>query len=246
MAGLPGNGPFGLVFLDLPDGALYQGVGFFQQFFGCFLGVVYYLFLFLFQLVQFLAVVERRLLVLFLELVDLLPLLFPVALVAHDVLQVFVAVDVVLSYDLRGFPYDVLRKSYLACYLDGKRAARAAYGELEQGFHLVAVVEHGPVLDAGAGVGKMFEVLVVGGDDAEGPFLVEFSQDGFGYGPSDLRFGPAAELVDEDERAVVGMAEHLFHVGQVGGVGAQFVFDGLLVAYVDKDGAEEPRFAFGR
>ena len=69
-----------------------------------------------------------------------LPLGFPVAFVPHYVLQVFVTLYIVAANDVGSLSYDLLWQSGLPCYLYGKRAARATYGQLEQGFHLVAVV----------------------------------------------------------------------------------------------------------
>ena len=67
------------------------------------------------------------------------------------------------------------------------------------------------------------------------------------HGLSDGRWLPICgfrartKLVDEDQRAVVGLADHPLHAQQVGGVGAQVVLQALLVADVHHDVVEEAR-----
>ena len=88
-------------------------------------------------------------------------------------------------------------------------------------------------------LGEVLQVLVVGGDDSVGAASVEAAQYGFGYGSAYLRLGSPAKFVDEDQAACVAVLHHYFHVQQVGGVGAQVVLDGLLVANVDEDAREQ-------
>ena len=105
----------------------------------------------------------------------------------------------------------------------------------------MTVVEHGTVEDFRNGNvngnfflsrGKVFEVLVVGGDDAPGAMGAELTEDGLGYGSTYLGFGACAKLVDEQQGVFVGMANHRLHVEKVGRVGGEVVFDALLVADV--------------
>ena len=79
----------------------------------------------------------------------------------------------------------------------------------------------------------MFQVLVVGGDNRKGFFLPELLQNSFGNGAANLRLSASAKLIDEQERAFVGLAHHVFHVQQVTGVGREVVLDALFVAYVN-------------
>ena len=110
--------------------------------------------------------------------------------------------------------------------------------QLEQGLHVLAVVEHGPVHYPLMVLGEVFQVLVVCRDDAEGLFLVEPFQDGFGYGAADLRFRAASEFVDEQKTGATASFHHVFHVEQMAGIGAQVVLYALLVPDIDKDTAE--------
>lgn len=90
-------------------------------------------------------------------------------------------------------------------------------------------------------LGKMLQVLVVGSDDGPGLALPKLLQHGLGDGAADLRLRARTKLVDEDQRAVVGLADHPLHAQQVGGVGAQVVLQALLVADVHHDVVEEAR-----
>ena len=52
-------------------------------------------------------------------------------------------------------------------------------------------------------------------DDPETAFGLELFQNRLGNGPSDNRFGTGSELVDQDQRTVVGMAQNILHVEQM-------------------------------
>ena len=114
---------------------------------------------------------------------------------------------------------------------------------MEERLHLRTVVEHGAVDDSLVVLGKLLEVVVVRGDDAEGAAVVDALQHGLGNGSSDERVGAAAELVDEHQALRTAVAEHVLHVQQVAAVGAQVVLDALLVADVDEDVAEDAHAA---
>ena len=111
----------------LADGILNLPVGLAQQFLGLLLGTAQDGLAFLVYLFDIALVACDGLLDVFLTLVDSLAFLLPLALVAPDVLQVFVALYVVLSYYLGGIADDFLGESRLACYLDGEGRAWAAY-----------------------------------------------------------------------------------------------------------------------
>ena len=83
----------------------------------------------------------------------------------------------------------------------------------------------------------------MGGDDSKGTFQVETLQDGFGNGPANLRFRSSSELINQDEALAVARFQHHLHVGQVGRVGTQVVFNTLLVADVNEDVAEDAGMA---
>src|SRR3712207_6191842 len=88
-------------------------------------------------------------------------------------------------------------------------------------------------------VGKVLEVLVVGGDDCPCTPRAELLQYALGNGATYLWFGACTKLVDEDERACVGASHHVLHVQQMRGVGREVVLEALLVAYVDHDMLED-------
>ena len=87
-------------------------------------------------------------------------------------------------------------------------------------------------------VGKVLQVLVMGGYHAVSAFAAKLLKHGLGYRSANLRLGARAELVDEQQRGIVGMAHHLLHVHKMAGVRAEVVLNALLVAYVDEYVAE--------
>ena len=63
-----------------------------------------------------------------------------VALVAYNVLQVFVALDIIGTDNLAGVVDNLFRQSYLSGNLYGERTSRLSYLQLEQRLHLMTVV----------------------------------------------------------------------------------------------------------
>ena len=192
------------------------------------------------KVAEFVFVAGNGLLEFLFALVDVAALVFPIEFVAHNVLQIFVAHHIVLPHKVGGVANHLFGNTDVAGDFHGKRTTGISDLQHEKRLHLRAVVEHRTVDDGGAGFGKMLEVLVVGGDDAASPALHKFLQDGFGHRPTDLRFGAAAEFVDEQKAAGRAAAHHRLHVEEVGGVGGKVVFQTLFVADVDKDVVENP------
>ena len=182
---------------------------------------------------------------LLLALVDIAAFIFPIHFIAYDVLEVFVRHDVVLSHDIGGISDNFFRDSYLAGNLDGEGTTWVAYLQEIERLHVGAVVEHGAVDHRGVALGKALQVLVVRGDDAVGGQSYKLVEDGFGQCAADLRFGAAAKFVNQYQRARAAVAHHLLHVEQVAGIGAEVVFDTLLVADVDEEVVEDARCAVG-
>ena len=85
---------FCLCLADFADGVLYLLVALAQQLFGLFLRFAQYLLPLALYLVQLVFVAVDLALQRLLVLVDGLPLALPIALVAHDVLQILVALDI--------------------------------------------------------------------------------------------------------------------------------------------------------
>ena len=84
----------------------------------------------------------------------------------------------------------------------------------------------------------MLQILVVRGDNAECLLLVETFQNGLGYRSANLGFRTAAKLIDKDKAAFVTALHHYLHVRKMRRVGAQVVFDRLLVTDVNEYIAE--------
>ena len=146
-------------------------------------------------------------------------LVFPIVLVANDVLDIFLAHHVVAPHELFRLTDEVGRQPDFAGNLEGKGAARRAEGESEEGLQLLAVVEHRASHYAGRVRGVLLEILIVRGYDAEGAALHEAVEDALSEYAADLRFRAAAHLVDKQERGGVGLAEHQLHVLQMRGIG---------------------------
>ena len=103
----------------------------------------------------------------------------------------------------------------------------------------MAVIEHGTVYYTFVVFGKMFQVLIVCGDDQPNVvFLVETFQYGFSDSASNLGFSSTTEFINQDEAPFIAAFHHDFHVRKVGGVGTQIIFNGLLVTYVDEYAVE--------
>ena len=205
----------GLSLLDVLDGLLNLGVRLPEHLLCLLFGVGDDGLALVVQTLDVLLIALDGLLHLLLMLMNALAFLLPIALVADDVLQILVGVDVVLADDFAGILDHLLGDAGLSGYLDGKRAARIADGKAEERLHQLAVVEHGAVHDALRLLGEVLQVLVVGGDDAERPFLVEDLQHRLRHRATDLGFSAPAELVDEDEALPVAVLHHLLHVQQM-------------------------------
>ena len=128
---------------------------------------------------------------------------------------------------------DLLRQSNLPRYLNGEATAGATDGQLKQRPHLMAVVEHRTVDHAVVTLGKVFQVLVVGGDDGPCLLLAELLQHALGDGAANLRLSAGAHLVDEDKRTVGGLTHHHLHIHQMRRIGREVILQALLVADVN-------------
>ena len=193
----------------------------------------------LLQVRHLILIAHDGLLHLLLVQVDVLALALPVTLVAHDVLEVLVRIDILLSHDVGRILDDRLGDAYLAGYLHGETASRITYLQLEECLHLVAVIKHGPIHHPLVVIGKMLQVLVVRGDDPESTAAVELAQDGLGQCSSDARFRTSSKLVNEQEGRGRTAPHHVFHVHEVRTVGREVVIDALLVTDVDEDALED-------
>ena len=162
----------------------------------------------------------------------------PIAFVAHNVLQVLIGIDVFTAHNFRGIGDDIFGQTYLAGNLYSERTARIAYLQQEQCLHQMAVIEHGAVYYTFVVFGKMFQILIVCGDDTERQFLVEAFQYGFGDSASYLGFRSTTEFINQDEAPFIATFHHDFHVCKVGGIGTQIIFNGLLVTDVNEYAAE--------
>ena len=88
----------------------------------------------------------------------------------------------------------------------------------------------------------MFQVLVVGGDDAVCLLYAELFQYGLCYCPSNLWLRSCSELINENQGAVVGTLHHVFHVRQMARICTQVIFYALFVTDIYKDILENAGF----
>ena len=91
-----------------------------QYFFSLLFGSAQYLLALYAYLLDIMLIAFYLALQLLLALMDIGALVLPVTLVANDVLQIFVALDVVGANDVAGLAYHLFGESYLARNLDGK------------------------------------------------------------------------------------------------------------------------------
>ncbi len=120
---------------------------------------------------------------------DAVALLFPVMLVAGDFTQLLLDVDMVAAGLLARRADNLLRQPDLAGDLDGERTARLARFEAEQRADILHVEHHGAVGDA-LGIRRIiFDIGIVGRDDAVAPFGQQAFEDGLGDGAADDRLG---------------------------------------------------------
>ena len=152
---------------------------------------------------------------LFLALMNGLALVFPVTLVANDVLQIFVTLHISRTDDLGRVANHLFGKSYLTRDLDGKTATRLSDLQLKERAHLLSVVQHGTIDNTVVVFCKVFQILIVGRYNAIGSFLTELSQNRFGNRTADLRFGAGPELIDQQQRAVISLPHHILHIQQM-------------------------------
>ena len=78
--------------------------------------------------------------------------------------------------------------------------------------------------------------------DAVDASLVNFVQDCFRYCAAGCRLRARTELVDEHQGVLVCGLEHLSHVGEEGAVGAEVVFEILVVTDADHNPVEYRKF----
>ena len=106
----------------------------------------------------------------------------------------------------------------------------------------MSVIEHGAIDDALVLLREVFEILVVGCDDAPSAAVEQTMEHGLGDGCAYLRLRAAAHLVNENKAAWAGLFHHHLHIVQMSAVGGELVGDTLLVANVDHDAIKETYF----
>ena len=170
---------------------------------------------------------------------DVLEFLVQGPAVAGNLAQVALNPDEFFTRTGFGILDDGFREPHLAGQFKGKGVAREADFQLEQGDDVLGVELHGPVDDACFGPGGIqFQVGVVGGNDPIHPAFVEFCQDGFGDGAAGRGFRSAAEFINQHEGFLVRTVQHLPHIGQEGRIGAEVVFQALVVSDAHHDAVE--------
>ena len=123
--------------------------------------------------------------------------------------------------------------------IDGERTARGADGELEGGFEVGTVIEHGTIDETGSSLGKRLQILVMSGNDAEAFRLAQFGEDGLCHGTADLGLRTRTHLIGEDQRAFRSIREEKLHIPQMGRICREVIFYRLLITYINKDLIED-------
>ena len=100
---------FSLALTYLAYGVFDTSVALAQYFFSLLLGSAQYLLALYTNLLDIMFIAFYLALQLLLALMDIGALVFPVTLVAHDVLKVFVGIDIFTSYDFRSICNDIFR-----------------------------------------------------------------------------------------------------------------------------------------
>ena len=149
----------------------------------------------LLKFLDFLLIAGNRLLHILFTLMNSLAFSLPIALITHNVLKILVALNVVTAHDFRSFSNDIFGQSYFPRNLNGKRTSRSSDGQLKEGTHLMAVVEHGTIGYSRMRIGEMLQVLIVGRDDSPRTFTAEFIQDTLCNGTSNLGFRTCSKLI---------------------------------------------------
>ena len=144
-----------------------------------------------------------------------LSFLFPVSLVADNILQVFVALNIIRTHDISSLTNYLFRQSRLACYLNSKRASRPSNGQLKQRAHLMSIIKHSAIGNTVVRIGKMFEVLIVCCNHRPSATLAELPQNALGYSPTNLWLGARTKLVYQNKRFRRSLPNHILHVQKV-------------------------------
>ena len=124
---------------------------------------------------------------------------------------------------------------------DGERVrpTRRADHESIRGRQRLKVELDAGVLHAFGGFGVTLQLGIVRGRDDVGAALAEKVQQGAGDGGALLRVGPGAELVEQDQRAAVRIAQHAHDARDVARERRQTLLQALLVADVGLDAGED-------
>ena len=230
---------FGLAFPDFSDCVLYSAVGFFHQLIGLLLSFPQYSFAASLNVIKVCLVTADGALDVFFPLMDGLAFVLPITLVADDILKILVTLDIVGSDDFGGIGDNLFWQPDLSGNFNGKGRAGLPDSQLEKRLHLMAVVKHGAIDHFFVVFGKMFQVLVVSGDDSKRFFLPELPKHRLCYSTSDSRLCACSEFINEQKRLMIGIAHHLLHVHQVRGISGKVIFYALFITDIYHQVAED-------
>ena len=172
-------------------------------------------------------------------LADILAFVLPIALVARNILQVFIVVYMFLAHNVRGTLDNRFRQANLTRNLHGKTTTGLTDRELEEGFELSAVIEHSAINDTLGTLSHVLEIAVVGSHHAKSALLIERRKNSFGNRTTNHRFGTSTKLINEQKGMCIGIAHKMLHVSKVRRVGREVVLNGLLVTYINEQVLEE-------
>ena len=188
-----------LRFFDFANGVFYLSIGSSNNLVGLCLCLANDFLTLCSQLIYLLLVLLDSLNHLLFLRVNRLPLAFPIALVACNIKQVLVCIDVFTSYELCRIGNDIFRNTNLSGNLHSKAAAWVAYLQLEECCHLLPVIKHCTIHHTRRVFSEMLEVLVVRRDDTKGSLLNETLQHSFCYCSTNSRLRATTKLVDKQE-----------------------------------------------
>ena len=186
----------GLILSNFLYGILYALITLSQKFLCLLTGALKYLLTLAFNIGQLSFITRNGFLDVFLALMNVLAFVFPITLVSHNILQVFVTLNIIGTHYLRRITNHLVGNACLTSNLDSKRTARTAYLQLEKGLHLMAVVKHGTINHTLMVVGKMLQILIVSCNHSKSLSHPKLLKHGLGNGSAYLGLGTCTKLIN--------------------------------------------------
>ena len=136
----------------------------------------------------------------------------------------------VFIHEVAGIPDQIRVQTDPFCNGKSIGAARFSDNQLIQRLQVFLIKSHRSIHNSRGFVGHYFEIQVMRGHDAKRMFFHQFLQYDFRKCTTQIGITAAAQFIDKKQRASVGLLHEIFHVHQVGTVGAQLKFQALGIA----------------